>query len=60
MGQRLVFGDEHIVCTNSAYLRRKNENESIIDTISITQNNEGIDTEDRITVLKNYIKVNYK
>lgn len=60
MGQRLVFGDEHIVCTNSAYLRRKNENESIVDTISITQNNEGIDTEDRITVLKNYIKVNYK
>ena len=60
MGQRLVFGDEHIVCTNSAYLRRKNEDESIVDTINITQNNDGIDTEDRIIVLKNYIKENFK
>lgn len=60
MGQRLVFSDEHIVCTNNAYLRRKNEDESIVDTIKIFQNDDGIDTEDRIIVLKNYIKVNYK
>ena len=29
--------------------------ESIIDIIKISQNDDGIDTEDRITVLKNYI-----
>lgn len=60
MGQRLVFGDEHIICTNNSYLRRKNEDESIVDTISIPQNEDGIDTEDRIIVLKNYIKANFK
>ena len=58
MGQRLIFGDEHIICTNNAYLRRKNEDEAIVDTISIAQNDDGIDTEDRIIVLKNYIKAN--
>ncbi len=56
MGQRLIFGDEHIICTNNSYLKRKNENEAIVDTISIAQNSDGIDTEDRIIVLKNYIK----
>lgn len=59
MGQRLVFGNEHIICTNNFYLRRDNEYESIIDTISIAQKEEGIDTEDRIIVLKNYIKDNF-
>lgn len=59
MGQRLIFGDEHIICTNNSFLRRKNEDESIVDTISITQNKDGIDTEDRIIVLKNYIKANF-
>jgi hypothetical protein len=56
MGRRLIFGDEHIVCANNSYLRRKNENNEIVETISIAQNDEGIDTENRITVLKNYIK----
>lgn len=59
MGQRLIFGDEHIICTNNSYLRRKNEDESIVDTIRIAQNDDGIDTEDRIMVLKNYIKENF-
>lgn len=59
MGQRLIFGDEHIICTNNSYLRRKNEDGAIVDTISITQNSDGIDTEDRIIVLKNYIKANF-
>ncbi len=58
MGQRLIYGDEHIICTNNAYLRRKNDGEAIVDTISIAQNEDGIDTEDRITVLKDYIKAN--
>lgn len=59
MGQRLIYGDEHIICTNNSYLRRKNESNAIVDTISIAQNEEGIDTEDRIIVLKDYIKANF-
>lgn len=58
MGQRLIFGDEHIICTNNSYLRRKNVGDEIVDTIVIPQNEDGIDTEDRITLLKNYIKAN--
>ena len=58
MGQRLIFDNEHIICTNSSYLRRKNDDNSITDTIGIAQNEDGIDTEDRIIVLKNYIKAN--
>lgn len=58
MGQRLIFEDEHIICTNNSYLRRKNVGDEIVDTIVILQNEDGIDTEDRITLLKNYIKAN--
>lgn len=58
-GRRLIFGDEYIVCTNNSYLRRKNEDDVIVDTINIAQNSDGIDTEDRIYVLKNYIKANF-
>lgn len=58
MGRRLIFGDEHIICTNNSYLRRKNEDGAIVDIIRIAQNRGGIDTEDRIIVLKNYIKAN--
>ncbi len=56
MGQRLIFGEEHIICTNNSYLRRKNEDEALIETISIAQNEDGIDTEDRVIVLRDYIK----
>jgi hypothetical protein len=55
MGQRLVYGDRHIVCQNSEYLLRYNEGETVIDTIPIQQNDDGIDTEDRILLLKQYI-----
>ncbi len=59
MGQRLIFGDVHIVCNNSSYLVRDNSTEKVIETIKIPQNDEGIDTEDRIVVLKDYIKSHY-
>ncbi len=59
MGQRLIFDDEHIICTNNSYLRRKNENDAIVDTIHITQNEDGVDTEDRIILLDNYIRENF-
>lgn len=55
MGQRLVYGDQHIICANDAYILRSNEDESIIDTVQVLQNESGIDIEDRIEKLKAYI-----
>ncbi len=55
MGTRLIYGDKHITCENAAYLLRDNETEEVIDTIPITQNSDGTDTEDRIVLLKDYI-----
>lgn len=55
MGQRLVYGDSYIVCDNAAYLLFNNETGKLIETIKIRQNEEGIDTEDRILVLRNYL-----
>lgn len=56
MGQRLVYGDRHIICTNSAYVLRKNETEEIIEAIPIKQNESGVDIKDRIVILTQYIK----
>ena len=55
MGQRLVYGDRHVVCSNSAYLLRDNETEVVIRSFPIKQNEEGIDMEDRILLLKELI-----
>ena len=55
MGQRLIYGDRHVICSNEAYLLRDNETEAIIMTFPISQNEEGIDTEDRIILLKELI-----
>ena len=54
-GQRLVYGDVHVVCANDAYLLRDNETEEVLETLPIRQNEEGQDTEDRIVLLKDYI-----
>ena len=55
MGQRLVYGDVHVICSNSAYLLRDNKTETVLKTFPIQQNDEGIDTEDRIILLKKLI-----
>lgn len=55
MGQYLVYEDFYIACENDSYGVYKNEDDELIDTITISQNDEGIDTEDRIIRLKNYI-----
>ena len=55
MGQRLVYGDRHIICQNSAFALRDNETEEILETIPIQQNEDGIDVENRIEVLKRFI-----
>ena len=56
LGQRLVYGDTYIVCDNAAYVVHKTEDKSIVDTLPIAQNSAGIDTEDRIVKLKEYLK----
>lgn len=55
MGQRLVYGDRHIICQNGAFTLRDNETEDILETIPIQQNEDGIDVENRIEVLKRFI-----
>lgn len=55
-GQRLVYGDTYMVCENSAYVLRSAEDDSEIDRITITQNSDSIDTEDRIAVLRDYLQ----
>ena len=59
-GRRLVFGDEYIICTNNSFERKKNEDGTVVDTIGIAQNDAGVDTEDRINVLKKYIKEKFQ
>ena len=56
LGQRLVYGNRHVMCQNSAYLLRDNETEEVIKSFSIKQNEEGVDVEDRVVLLKKLIK----
>ncbi|MFQ9292312.1 MAG: hypothetical protein ACLR2Z_02765, partial [Haemophilus parainfluenzae] len=48
--------DEYITCTKDSYVRRKSDDPNSGVIIEIKQNAEGIDTEDRIILLENYIK----
>lgn len=57
-GQYLVYKHVYIACENDSYGVYKIEDDSLIDTISISQNKQGIDTEDRIVILKKYIDSN--
>lgn len=59
MGQRLIYGDQHIICDNDKYIVRNNADDSEVDTITIPQNSDGYDTEDRIVILRKYIKAHY-
>lgn len=54
-GQYLVYKDVYISCENDSYIVHKIDDGSLIDTISVSQNEQGIDTEDRIIKLKKYI-----
>ena len=57
-GQYLVYKDIYIACENNSYGVYKIEDDSLIDTISIFQNEQGVDVEDRIIKLKEYISKN--
>ncbi len=56
LGQRLVYPSCHIICDNAAYLIRSNEDESVMESLEIQQDADGIDTEDRIIKLKQYLR----
>jgi len=56
-GQRLVYGDKHIICENSAFVIRanktqENDAEEVIETIPIQQDENGVDVEDRVIKLQ--------
>ena len=53
MGQRLEYSDVHVTCENAAYVFTYLGEESVIEKVEIQQNADGIDTEDRIVLLKN-------
>ena len=53
MGQRLEYPNVHVTCENAAYVFSTIGDEATIEKVEIQQNAEGIDTEDRIILLKN-------
>ena len=55
LGQRLVYTNNYIICENDAYLVRDNNNNTVVDRININQNSNGIDIEDRIIKLRQYL-----
>ncbi len=59
LGQRLVYDDEYIICENNAFVRRRNEDDAVIERIWIAQNEEGVDKEDRIKRLRVIVDERY-
>ena len=57
-GQRLTYSDRYIICRNDGFVVKNNDDDSVIEKIIIKQDTNGIDTENRIEVLKDYIKKN--
>lgn len=55
-GERIIHGNVYIVCENNAFVVRKMDDESEVERLDITQNDDGIDTEDRILKLKEFYK----
>lgn len=55
IGQKLLYDDRYIVCENASYKVKSTVDDSVIDTIAISQDANGIDKEDRVQKLKNYL-----
>lgn len=53
MGQRLEYTGVHVTCENAGYMFQTFGEESTVEKVEIQQNSEGIDTEDRIILLRN-------
>ncbi len=56
MGQRLVYGDRYIVCENAAFVVKSTSDDTVLERIGINQDSSGIDTEDRIKKLADYLR----
>ena len=54
LGQYIVLSNIYIACENDAYVIYDNETEEEIDRLPISQNESGIDLEDRIIKLKGH------
>ena len=54
-GRRIEYGDVYIKCCNDSYEVRSNANDDIVDRISISQDADGVDTENRVDVLRRYV-----
>lgn len=57
-GQRIEFEKYFIECENNAYVVKEIETGETVDRLTINQDN-GVDTEDRILKFKNWYKKNY-
>ena len=55
MGKKLLYDDRYIVCENAFYMVKSIVDDSIIAKIAISQNEKGIDKEDGVQKLKNYL-----
>lgn len=58
LGKKLIFGDKYIMLTNSSYLIFDMQTDKNIGEISIDQNSDGIDVEDRIMKMCKYLETN--
>lgn len=56
LGQRLLYNDCYIITDNDCFLVKRTGSDEELERISIKQNDEGIDIEDRISILKSYIE----
>ena len=59
-GLILQYDDQYIECENDAFIVKADDDDEEIERIEIKQNKEGVDTEDRIIKLKEYIDENYE
>lgn len=50
-GQRLIIGNKYITCDNSAYVVKDNDTDAETDRLTIIQDSNGFDIEDRIQKL---------
>ena len=58
-GQRLSYPNAYIINHESSYEVKKPDSNTIIDVIPISQDETGIDTEDRIILLQTYLDSNH-
>jgi len=55
-GERAIYGDNYVICTNSAYVVKNMITNVEVERIEIAQNDEGIDIEDRIKKMQSILE----